>query len=417
MQTGQAKIPPSLSHATWVDLWLFGYLLFVVALYAAGGRLGTMISQQFGAMPVRGGLWSWVWSVDRVGHREALRIISSTIAGAVAAGVLERVMQFTRWRRYSAVIWLSLSVVAGVFFWYYRVMGSLGDAFSYLVMAGSHIWFKLSQPLSTALLAGSYAVFGKLGWPARLLVACGLLAGGVTLFFGYLETTVMAIAVAALYLYFGYRVIQGAPLAPAALTLGITLALHGQMVYLLPSYLILSWIAYHRGPRKLVALGSLLVILPPVLIVLFALTHPALSVAGFGDATGGGDNRMFVPLFKVESSMEYYTLFSFNYWTELINLALRATPLIGILLVPAAIGWWSRKNEWAAWFWMSIIGGGLSFVMLWNPDLGMPHDWDLFTPPLMLVIIAGVFLWPAQWKPRWGTIWSGAALGFRGVYL
>src|SRR5260221_13715162 len=83
MQTVSARL-------NWVDVWLFGYLAVVVAVYASGARLAAALGQWLGTMPVRGGVWTWAWSIDRVGSAEALRIIGGVLAGGLAAVAAER---------------------------------------------------------------------------------------------------------------------------------------------------------------------------------------------------------------------------------------------------------------------------------------------------------------------------------------
>jgi hypothetical protein len=182
--------------------------------------------------------------------------------------------------------------------------------------------------------------------------------------------------------------------------------------------LILCLAAWRGRHRWEVALALALAVSPTALVASYALTHRELILGPwYGDALGGGDSRMFVPLFEAISGHEHYTLFSFNHLTELANLALRAAPFAVLLLISAARSAWRQRGTWSTWFMGSVVVGSLLFVLLWNPDLGLAHDWDLFTPPLMLALVASVCLWPAEARPRAGAVWVGAVSGFSAVAL
>jgi hypothetical protein len=86
-------------------------------------------------------------------------------------------------------------------------------------------------------------------------------------------------------------------------------------------------------------------------------------------------------------------------------------------VVPALPELWRRRSRPRAWFLASLIAAPLAFVGLWNPDLGMQFDWDLFTPSLAIATVAGVLAWPHPKRKRWPSAVFGAAVALNCVGL
>ena len=342
---------------------------------------------------------------------------------------------------------LCVAVLCGLLMWYYRGDVSLGDSPRNAVMLATNRSFIMHGPLASGLFslvhwalgsrwppestvaltnAGLGAVWVYLlltwasslaGWPRRLLLACVLPAGGVVIFIGYREMTPLSLLAAALYVYLALRSLQGHTLYPASLALGLAVAAHGQMLLLGPSYLVLLLNAWRTGQRRTLGLALLLVVAPMAMLLILAGSHPDLIMGTlYGDATGGADG-MLVPLFQPRGEFEHYTLFSVAHAVELLNASLVTAPFALLAWLLAARTAWRRRRELEVWLLIAITSGALLLLMLWNADLGMQNDWDLFTPAWMLVMITGILLWPSEPRLRWGAAWVGALAGFSAAAL
>jgi hypothetical protein len=222
----------------------------------------------------------------------------------------------------------------------------------------------------------------------------------------------LALVAAVAYLYLAIGTLNGQSLYPPSLALSLAIAAHGQMLLLLPSYGILLLAAWYKGQRRVILPALILVPLPSVILLVVAFLRPDLIIGGlYGDALGGADG-MFVPLFMTEGEYEHYTLFSVEHIIEIINAMLVTAPLALILLAPALFAAWRRRREWEVWLLATVAVGAILFIFLWNADLGMQNDWDLFTPPFLLLLLSGVLLWPSEIKSKGGKIWIGLMAGF-----
>jgi hypothetical protein len=316
-----------------------------------------------------------------------------------------------------------LVVGVGLLTWYYRVDRSWGDRKIFLEMLTQGKFFRMSQPLTTALYALVYIGVQLFDWPPRNAIALvcsgaamvttstliaflkrlpreeAITIGSVifpcalwVLFFGYVETTVMALTWTVTFFFTSYRHIQGRTgLLVPALVLGIAMACHGSSIYLLPALLFLAFRAQLNFKSRLRRLleASLGFALPVIIVVGVALTHPAAIRGSFvGDSLGGADSRALVPLFDPVPPFEHYTLFSIAHFVDVLNLVFLVSPFVlpCVWIGLRQIG--SAGTDWTKFLGIGALSG-LGFIVLWNPDLGMPQDWDLFAPPLLPVLLLG----------------------------
>jgi hypothetical protein len=343
-------------------------------------------------------------------------------------------------------------------FWFWRVSASRGDAFKYLIMLRDDKWFVMSQPLSTLAFSAGYGALALLAWPpaaaaaavnaaagAGWVVATTWLtrtiapvraawvwtaaasAGGVVVFFGYIETMAVPLMLATLYALSAQRTLAervpdpghgpapvsvspGLQVGGCGLLFGLSVAAHGQLLLLGPSWVLLVFILARRRGLAQAALFTLATVAPLVAIIGYALLNQGrIYDTLYGDALGGGDMRMFVPLFGLTTEAERYTLFSAAHGWEIANLLLRSGPWLPLLTLGAVVGARRSWLEPQSVFWALMLSGSLVFIPLWNADFGMDADWDLYAPPVMLALLAAAMLWPNHWQL--GPIEVGAVAG------
>lgn len=415
-------------------VWL--YAACAGLLFAFGTGIDAALTQAYGPNPIRHVTASpWVWGLGpQTGAGWAPLALGAIGAGlgwlGVRRGWWTRCSEWLVRQRPAAIALVAVAAM-GVF-WFWRVEASRGDAFKYLIMLRDDRWFVTSQPLSTAAFSVAYGALGPTGWPpaaaaaavsvlagglwvvallallrptapmtAALLVASAALAGATLVFFGYVETMALPLALATWYLVAAESALAGQRAWPAALVFGLTVAAHGQMLLLGPSLLVVA-VAVFRREGRLRGLGFLALAALPVVIMaaVVLLNQGHVYDTLVGDILGGGDRRMFVPWDAASVVTERYTMLSGLHLWEIANLLLRAGLWLPLLAVGAVAGWWPQRREARAGFWALIVLGSLAFIGLWNADFGMDVDWDLFAPPVTLTLLAGARLWPTGWSLR-----------------
>jgi hypothetical protein len=427
------------------DLVLFGYFAILLIIYSEGRHLNALLERLWGSMGIFD--QTWLWSVAGIDSGGTLVLILATLAGGgIAYGLAQTKVPERHWPVWlREVALVCTSLVMGLVFWYFRAGQAFGDHGRYLLQLRDGDWFFMSSPLGSAIFAAAYRLVSRWQWSPdaaiglvnclagvgwvylllkfaaelppwnrKLLVAIVFPAGGLLLFFGYIEGTTLPLTIALAYVYLAWQTLRGQNrLWAAGLALGLAMPAHGSMLVLLPSFLIVCLSAWQQKRRAQILAAAALVILPALVIVSFALTHRDLIWGViYGDAMGGGDSRMFIPLLKTSSQYEFYTLFSTRYFFELGNLSLMAAPFAAVLIVQAVRGGWQqRKNLWT-WYAITIMAACSFLIGVWNSDLGMQRAWKLYTPLLMLMLVLGATLWPSQPPSRSRLVWLGSASGF-----
>jgi hypothetical protein len=258
-----------------------------------------------------------------------------------------------------------------------------------------------------------------------LLLAGILLAGYTVMFFGYVETTQLALAMMAVYLAASARTLRAPPGPERTLWLtlalaGLALALlsHAAGILLLPSAVVLllgesagsacTWPGLLRRACSVrnAGLVGAVVLLPYLLVVAL----PFYAQGEFGNIPGGGDSIMLVPWrcdpAHPPSEYVYYAMFSGWHLADLLSALLVAAPGAlplaicgGYLLrgarLPAEDRWWLRLLAAAA-------GPCLLVPLLWNHDFGLRGDWNLAACYLFPLNVWAWSLFAAASRP-WHT--------------
>ena len=400
------------------------YLLAIAFAYGAAILSGPRSG------PASAGAFLWAFEHLALLGRGALFIVGMAFVLPAALWMFAQAYRkhSPRWVR-----WLALGTLlpgAGLLTWYFRLDTSLGDRRIFLEMLTHGQVFRMSQPLTTALYAIAYDAVKAWNWPPRNAVAlvCSLTAMAVVwivaawltrmsgkeamatgaillpcsllvLFFGYVETTVLALAAVLLFFLLSYMYLQRrVHLFAPAIALGVATACHGSCVYLLPSLLLLALqqptpSSFARRPVLQLAEALLGWSLPVALAVGMALLQRgAIRGPVFGDSLGGPDMRPFVPLAHPRPPYERYTMFSMSHLRDILNLMLLISPFAPLACIASV--WHARQvlgTAWGRFLGLSALSG-LGFVTLWNADLGMKADWDLFGPALVPLLLLAAYV-------------------------
>lgn len=298
----------------------------------------------------------------------------------------------------------------------------------------SQLWLHFHERMAWADAVPVYRLLSPLAGLLYLLAAMGVARmttitpgwltfglltslGVLQLFFGYVENYSFAAAGILLYLWLGLRVLSDqSPLWLAATALALTNALHPSTIILAPSLLYCGWRAWRKSAKVQSKPGGQTLLFPvlaiglPLLLVALAVIG-GMEWGGHGLATltstdrpGGGDARLFVPLWATTTRWEHYTMFSWLHLRDFLNEQLLVAPVVlsGLLITlfasfaekgkpgPNAMNTgadedapptspFATRHSPQITFLLYAALAYLLFIWVWNPDYGGQRDWDLFS--------------------------------------
>lgn len=445
------------------------FALLLIALHLAAPSLPEDLS--WGIFPYTYLRRAVQWALGAAGALLCLPAANRVVRRILAW--LARHWPAARLRR----LWFALFSLAMVIpFWFGRIVHTRwGDAYI-LVNAISHpdvrLTYTWQAPLDLFLHAKAWAWANSLwGWDAMrtyhvlssaagavflFLLLCAaddlgrtpvekaLFAGWVAtlglmqFFFGYVENYVfMTIGVLA-YLWLGVRAVEGrtSELWPAGI-LASTHAFHPSTILGLDASFLALWAmrAFSRPRRERLMLTLKLLI--PFLLV-FAGVVWMMEAGGHGistllgsDAPGGGDRSWFVPLSKIDSRWEHYTMFSWGHLVDILNEQVLVAPfgLAMVLLALTTRAGRAALRRPAGQFLAVAALNYLLFTLVWNPDYGGRRDWDLFAPMGIPLTLFAAYLWVdmgraiedasqgSEWLGEIALIVAGVSAIFTGAWV
>ena len=209
----------------------------------------------------------------------------------------------------------------------------------------------------------------------RLLLVTAVSSGGFMLmFFGYVENYALFVISILAFCLAGLLASQGKltrwwillPLVVSAL-----FHIFGCVLIPAAGYLMLS------GTRLGKRLGSLSVMKKIVIGVV------GLAVAGvplyYFYATSYFFRFSLVPLVEDRFTVYGYTMFSFDHLLDIANLLLQLVPAIAMLLVVGRSDTRSESRARSNRFLLISAVCAVGAAIIFDPHLGMPRDWDLFS--------------------------------------
>ncbi len=249
------------------------------------------------------------------------------------------------------------------------VKGEAGALWSFQVISiGSGIAFLASVILTARSL------FART--PQRVLFILGMASGGyMLLFFGYVEYYSVFVLSVALCSMAGLLVARGQLSRWILLPiLALAVSLHVFGVTLIPAtiYLLISGTSLGNriarvNPRTKLLTATLLVVAGVVIFLYYFYTNLYFRFA-------------VLPLLHDRFTVDGYTMFSAAHLIDFGNLLLLLVPsllLVAVTLVFLPVGRLFRKRVYCYLLLLVLSVWGAVFVF--DPKLGMPRDWDLFS--------------------------------------
>ncbi|SYZ74309.1 membrane hypothetical protein [Candidatus Zixiibacteriota bacterium] len=208
----------------------------------------------------------------------------------------------------------------------------------------------------------------------RLLIFGTLFfSGSLLLFFGYVENYPLLWPAGSAFIYFSMKYIRtGRGITPALVILLFGIMIHLETSIFIPTFIFIVFARgkprnlYNRFPRSFQGFTLLL-----IGAVIFLFSRKIMTDLYF--------ENIFLPPFVGKSIDPSYAIFSVRHLLDQLNLLLLLYPAIPLLLL-----WGLRSLSWKHWDKITIFlflaaGGGLLFMTVIDPTLGMAKDWDLFS--------------------------------------
>jgi len=229
-------------------------------------------------------------------------------------------------------------------------------------------------------LLGSVFVFVMLIVAARMasatlaiwMVLVVITSGAMQLFFGYVENYTPLFLIGMLYMIASFRAVRGNGRVWVPIVLFVMAVYSHVSGILLGPSLIFVIGSRFAGPRLSRALPLFLVIVTLATTFVTALFTPL--------------SKYFLPLWPTQS---VYSVLSWNHWVDIFNELLLLLPLLPLLVVGGVSLWRGRNGEWR--LALLVFVPTLLYMILFNPEIGMARDWDLFTPILFGLVPLAVF--------------------------
>lgn len=236
-------------------------------------------------------------------------------------------------------------------------------------------------------------------WPLIFILAG---AGFNQIFYGYIESYALFLAVLGWYLFLARKNISDSkPSFIPAILAGLAVALHGSGIFLISSLIyywnkksyfsvktrvkrfLLEFLSFSAIPVAALVIGLLLASRPEV----------TTSVAEL-------PKKSMLPLW---GGFWGYGIFSPGHWLDIFNQLLLAAPVAWLLF-------WANPRagyfkEPAEKFLGLAVAGGILFLIVVDPKLGTARDWDLLSWPFMALlffILHRVLKLNLEWR-RWAA--------------
>ena len=226
-------------------------------------------------------------------------------------------------------------------------------------------------------------------------------------FKGYLETTQLAVPFAVISSYLLLKYVQTGLLSYAIYSAGffsLAFLMHASNIFWFPVFFIIPVYVNLMVTNRAFNLNSLI---PPLLAIILIITVLMIlnQFEGFGifagGAAGGGDGKMFVPLFEVTSEYQRYVIFSKGHLSD-VGAIFAVTNFLFLFAGPVYVLSWKKlleKNPSQAGmfslFFTLVFLAHFTLAFFWNFDLGFPQDYDLMVSmgilwlglPLVLIMM------------------------------
>jgi len=222
----------------------------------------------------------------------------------------------------------------------------------------------------------------------RLLIfSASLFSGALLLFFGYAEHYPPLWVAMTGMLYGGLRFLKkGKGLITGSVFLVLGIAFHLQMAIFIPGVIYLTSLRSDSFSSRIQYRRYLFWSLVIIFIGL-------LGILIYKYVTDLFFQSIVLQLFAGDSNSSQYAAFSLPHLLDMVNEILLISPAFLIFLTGLRKSSISVDSNKQTTLFLSIVSlGCFSFLLLVDPKLGMPRDWDLFSITIYPVTLLSIFL-------------------------
>lgn len=226
--------------------------------------------------------------------------------------------------------------------------------------------------------------------PAKRLVTFVVLffSSSLLLYFGYAESYPIMWGPIVGFLYFSVKYsTDGKGLAGALVCLALALFLHLQAGMFVPAF---GFLVFSRGSGYKLYLRFK--VLFQTILGLGILAVGILCYRAF--STDLAFQNIFLFPFSGKPAYPDYAAFGPRHLSDLMNLFLLVYPLGFVILVVSWKEGWRRVTEPTTIYLGLLTVGSLLFLLLIDPGLSMPRDWDLFSSCWIAPMLILLYLMP-----------------------
>jgi hypothetical protein len=237
-------------------------------------------------------------------------------------------------------------------------------------------------------------------WSSVLLLITVLSSGSMALYTGFIEMTIIYGAVLLVYLWFALQSLEKDKFPWLIFFLFfLHIGLHASAVALIPS---LGYLLFcHRKiilkkPWRIAVIFTI----PAILFYFFLskLVNPGEWISQF---VAGKDVMSFGPGSEGNFS---YKLFSWTHVLELLNVLLLQGPLnllwVAWIIYSVVFRWRRWINDHSAVLLLLLTGSHAGMLAVFQAQLGVLRDWDIYTPLGFLLPITAWWMWEVTEKRK-----------------
>ncbi len=238
----------------------------------------------------------------------------------------------------------------------------------------------------------------------RIILTIGMLSGGyMLLFFGYVENYSFFVLTVAIFTYICVLILnKKIPKYWVIPSLGLTIFFHIFGVILIPGAIYVLLAGTPLGNRiKSLSKPSLYLIGTILMVGIGYFSFNLYSDISFF-------RFAILPMLSDKFTVDNYTMFSINHLLDILNLLFILLPGLGLLIL-FFLTHIKEKQKWNRdhLFLILLSLSGLGAILIFDPKLGMPRDWDLFSftgIPLTLLLFNFVIMKIKNSKKLYFTI-------------
>ncbi len=199
-----------------------------------------------------------------------------------------------------------------------------------------------------------------------------LMSGILLLFFGYVESYPLIWTGLSGFAYFSLRYIRlGRGFIAALIFLLFGLFIHLEMAVFIPAFLYLPFsrgrgLEFYKKYELALNISAILIIIAVLALFLWKFT------------TDIAFENIFLSPFGTKPGWPGYGVFTLPHMIDIFNHLILLSPAF-VLLIYWALGRKSDQPLNGVIFSFLIAMGGLGFLLIIDPTLGLPRDWDLFS--------------------------------------